>query len=313
MADDIARSRRGVRHLVLAAVLASASLVGADAGAQRFEYSGSLSASTGEFLFTEPTTSYLLNSGLLLAAERWRLGATFRILVQNSSALSYVGGRFVATGGPFARSVRDRASGEPVASPRRGRGGGSGGGGSAVVDSGAVEGPGPFEATLGDPMLDAGVELLRSSDGAVRVNAQGFVKLPLADPASGVGTGEFDFGGGLTLAAARNGTFFFADFSHWILGDLPDLPLRDLTSLALGVGRSYGEMGRWSLMGSASASTAVIADTDPAVSTTAGIGLMVAERRFLNASLTIGFTESTPDWGVSLGWRLGLPRSGWER
>lgn len=293
-------------------LLVFTSLAGVDAGAQRLEYSGSVSASAGSFVFTEPTTSYVVTNGLLLASERWRLGASFPLLVQNSSAVTYVGQRLVPTGGPNAGSVRDRQPGQSVPSQRRG-GGGSSGGGSMAVDSGAVEGPGPFEIQVADPMLDAGVELLRLRGGATRVNAQAFVKLPLADPASGIGTGEFDFGGGLTLAAAGRDAFVFADVSHWILGDMRDLPLRNLTSAAVGVGRSFGEMGRWSLMGSVNGSTAIIANVDPSVSAGIGLGLAMAERRFLNAALSVGFTESTPDWTFSVGWRVGLLRTGWER
>jgi len=296
----------------LAACFVSATLVGADAKAQRLEYSGSVSAASGTFVFSEPTTSFAFTNALLLAAERWRLGASFPLVLQNSSALTYVGQRLVPTGGPNAGAVRDRMSGERIPSPRRRGGGSGGGGGSTVVDSGAVEGPGPYELSIADPMLDIDAELLRISGGAARVSGQLFVKLPLADVTSGVGTGQFDYGGGLTFAASGRSVFGFAGITHWILGDMPDLPLRDMTSASAGVGRSFGELGRVSVMGSMSGSSAIAPSVDPALSAGVGVGLALRDRRFLNLGLQLGLTESTPDWSLSLGWRIGGLRGGWE-
>jgi hypothetical protein len=183
----------------------------------------------------------------------------------------------------------------------------------AVVDSGAVEGLGAYEVRMADPVFDFGSDLFVSADGARRLSAQLYAKPPVADPASGVGTGAFDWGAGLGFSTVRDRTLFFVTASHWVLGDLEQLPLSDLTSGSLGVGRIFGAMSRWSLLGSVSGSTALVETIDPPISAGVGLGYAPRPGRFLNLGLLVGLSESTADWTLSLGWQVGLTNNGWER
>lgn len=291
--------------------------------AQRIEYSATVGASRGAFVFSEPTTSWVFDQGLAIAATRWRFGANLPVVTQNSSAISYIGGLPVPTGGPYAGAVRGRASGTTIPmSGRRGSGSGAGNGAlvdertgrttaieaapplASLVDSGAVESPGPFSTHVGDPVVRAEADLVRGA--TTRLGVRMLAKLPLADPASGVGTGELDYGAGVSLSASIARTFFFADLDHWVLGDMPDLPLRDLTAAALGVGLTFGETGRFSAMASVSGATAIVDNIEAPVSAGASLGLAVRPERFVTLGATFGLTESAPDWGLTVGWRVSL-------
>jgi hypothetical protein len=214
-------------------------------------------------------------------------------------------------------------TGDRVPMQRRdGSGGGGGGAGlvmaaplpgaappaSAVVDSGYVEAPGAYAFSLGDPIVHAGTDLFVSADGRRRLSFQGLAKLPLADPASGVGTGKVDYGAGVNLSFTLSSVFLFADVSHWVVGDLADLPLRDVTGGALGVGRAFGEMGRVSLMGTVSGATAVVAGTDPPLSAGFGLGVLLGGDRSVNVGGSVGLSESSADWTIWTGWRVGVGR-----
>ena len=106
---------------------------------------------------------------------------------------------------------------------------------------------------------------------------------------------------------------FFADVSHWVLGDLDSLPLSDLTTGSIGVGRTLGAARRLSVLASLNAATAFVETVDPALSAGIGLGLATRPGRFLSLNVTFGLSESVADWTASVGWRVGITRSGWER
>jgi hypothetical protein len=299
-------------------------LVGSGAMGQRLEYGGGLSAATGKFIFTEAATTWTLTNSLQIVGDRWRFGVSIPLISQNSTAITLVGGIPLPTGGPNAGPIGDRTDGEPIPMQKRrsgsggtGTGAGAGtlrsllvssGGVATVVDSGAVEGLGPFETTLGDPIVDLGGDLFISPGGTVRLGAQLFAKIPIADPASGVSTGAVDYGAGASVSMVSGRGIIFADVSHWILGDLEDLPLSDLTTGSIGLGRSFGATRRLSVLASASAATAFVETVDPALSAGLGFGYAVGANRFLTLGATFGLSESVADWSVSLGWRVGVSR-----
>jgi hypothetical protein len=306
------------RSLAVAGMLSLVPAAGWSVLAQRLEYTAALSASRGSFIFAEPTTSWVFDQGLVLAADRWRLGLNLPLVTQNSSALTYIGGMPVPTGGPDAGAVRDRTGGATIGTRRRG-GSGSGAGAallmgapiatasaSALADSGFVASPGAYTTTLGDPVLSAATELAYGARGTTRIGAQLLAKLPVATSSSGVGTGVFDYGAGLSFSAVGLRTFFFADLSHWVLGDMSDLPLRDITSGALGVGVTFGEMGRVSTLASVSGATAIVRTMDAPLSAGLSLGIAAGARRYFTVGATAGFSESAPDWSLAVGWRRSL-------
>lgn len=316
---------KGRRLAVAVGMLVLVPAVAPRVEAQRIEYSAAIGASRGTFVFSEPTTSWVLDQGLVLAAGWWRLGANLPLVMQNSSAITFIGGLPLPTGGPYSGVLRGRSSGSTIPMRgRRGSGSGAGTGGSIVadarlagvadavaapplaslVDSGAVESPGPFSTRVGDPVLRAEAELSRGD--ATRVGARILAKLPLADPSSGIGTGAFDYGAGLSVAASIDRTFFFADVDHWVLGDMPELPLRDLTSASLGAGFAFGAQGRLSALASVSGATAIVDNVSAPLSAGASLGLAVRPERFITVGATIGLSESAPDWSLTLGWRVSL-------
>lgn len=299
------------------------------AHAQRIDYTATLAASRGAFIFSEPTTSWVFDQGFSWNADRWRLGVNLPVVRQNSSAITYIGGIPIPTGGPYAGAVRGRTSGTSVPMQgRRGSGTGGGGGGAGaalaaasfgasavtldpgpiagLVDSGAVEEPGPYETQVGDPVLQAGADFGLDAAGRTRLGFSLLGKVPVATVESGVGTGEFDYGAGLSFSVSSERGFLFADVTHWRLGDLPDLPLNDLTSGAIGVGVSFGAARRLSALASVSASTAVVDNVEAPRSAGLSLGYAVREGRFVTLGGTAGLSESAADWTVTVGWRASL-------
>ena len=172
-----------------------------------------------------------------------------------------------------------------------------------------VASPGSYRTELGDPLLQAGVDLIQGTGGLRSLAIYGLAKAPVASVESGVGTGEWDVGGGASLGLGGTATFLFTDLSYWANGDLPDLPLRNTLNYAVTVGRWLGS-GRWSVSASVLGATEMIDDVDPPISVGAGLAYATAGGRMLNAGIGTGLTESASDLSTYLGWRIPLGRSG---
>lgn len=284
--------------------------IGLPARAQRVEYAGSLQTTAGSYVFDQATYSHSFLSTLTLRGDRWRLGGSIPLIVQNSTVLSYIGGQPLPTGGPNSGVMRDREPGEQV--PMRRRGGGGTGGGSlalgtppAAIDTAAIPPePGAYAFELGDPIVTAGFELLRSADARTTLGGQVMTKLPVASVGSGVGTGAADYGAALALSLGGARTSFLAEASWWTLGELPDLELRDVFGGTVAVTRMLDAMGRWSVMGSVSASSAILESLEEPLSAGIGFGYLPWPGRAFFGGVSFGFSESSPDWSAYVGWSV---------
>jgi hypothetical protein len=288
--------------------------IGPPANAQELAYSGAVHVTTGEYFFTERTTSFAFINGLTLTSGRLRLSASIPVYTQNSTAVTYVNGIPVPTGGPDAGAVREREPGKkvPMGPGRGGPGARTSFDVATAVESATTEtvtSPGSYQTDLGDPLLQAGLDLVRGNGGLRALGIYGLAKAPVADVESGVGTGEWDVGGGASLGLGGAATFLFADLSYWVNGDLPDLPLRNTLNYAVTVGRWLGT-GRWSVSASLLGATEMIDGVDAPISVGVGLAYSAAAGRMLNAGVGTGLTESAADLSAYLGWRVPLGTSG---
>ena len=262
-----------------------------------------------------PFRTFSLLNALRLRAGRLDVSASLPVVAQNGTAVSYIAGVPVPTGGPEAGTIRRRQPGQtiPVRPGRRDRLAGHGEGALLVAsqtetDTITVAGTGAYEVNVGDPMFGAvltayeGVGTLRS------FAVDGWVKAPVASVESGVGSGAWDYGVGTSIALGIGRGLLFASATWWALGDMPDLELEDALFYSLGAGLPLGRS--WSLLASASASTRIIATSDPPAS----VGLFVSRRIGSAASIGLGasagLSETATDLTASVSWstRIGGAR-----
>ena len=329
---------------IRAAAIAAASLIGiSEPGtarslhAQTVHYSVSTSYATGSYIFSGSAWSAAMFHGVRVQGGRFSFSATLPIVAQNNTALTYIGGVLVPTGGPDDSAVAMRRRGQPVewgqgtggmrsgsGGPGSGSGSGSGSGNGSssgfgghgnvasgpvlattTADTLTVTEPGGTNVNVGDPFFSGTVELYQGLGFVRSLSVQAYAKAPIAPVSSGVSTGKWDFGGGASVALASGRTFFYGDASYWVLGDMPALELLDNVVYGVGVGRSSFD-GRWSLAASASGSSEVIRNVTPPASA----GLSLAYRQSALQSFTLGanagLTESASKFSVSLGWRVQL-------
>lgn len=287
-------------------VLATAALA-AVAGAARAQesqltYSGSLQYATGDYTLSETTTSFLLFNGFSYRKGKWNFTASIPLIDQDSPYVTYVGGTPVPSG--RQRGVETGSTGTTGTSgTSSANGSGTGRGGTVVV-------PDPQtldfnETGLGDPVFRADFAVSERQASGVRFGVYGAAKPPLADEDSGFGTGEWDYGAGITVSKRAGSALFLADLGYWIFGDLEDFELKDPFTYSFGLGRSL-EGGRYSVLGSVWGYTETVDGVDGPIEAGFTVSRLNSSGRSFNVTLSAGLTESAPDYSLSTGWRVGL-------
>lgn len=267
--------------------------VGGVARAADLAYHGGFSMLSGQYLFEEKTTTWVLDTGASARMGRVTVQATLPIVRQNTQLVTGTGVGPVPSGGPMAGAVSDSGTGHhgSLASSR--------GGGIPVTEE-AVPG---YETHLGDPMLRADFDAIMG--GSTRVSVGGVVKAPVAG-VSEFGTGEWDFGAALSASGRiAEGWLLSCGASFWLLGDMPDYDFRNPTGGSLELARRAGD---WMVSVYGYASTPTLHGYDAPVS----IGLGLVRSRVSGSwgvRASVGLTETAPDVTAGVTWNLTLRRS----
>lgn len=252
-------------------------------------YNGSLLFATGDYIFSERTQTLFLFNGVTGSMGRFRVSASVPVILQSTPWVSYAGGGMIPSGG---------MEGSEVNRQMRGHGGRQGS--VVLADTVAYESLG-----IGDPLLGAGLELVRGGPVAPSVTLSVQAKVPLADVDRGFGTGEWDYGGGLALARPIAAALVLVDLTYWWMGDLPELELKDALGYSLAVGWSLGR-GRYGLLASYSGYTEIVEGSDPPAQLGLGLSVLLGDGKSLVGNAALGLTSSAPDVSLSIGWRLPL-------
>jgi Putative MetA-pathway of phenol degradation len=277
----------GVIRTTLAAAAAGAILVAlaaSPAAGGTLSYTGSLQMARGTYIFTQPTSGYFFFNGLSFTSETFTLAATIPLIYQSSPYVSYTGVGVLPSGGSESSAVSQRQGREPVLVPE-------------IAEYN--------QYGVGDPVIAAGLTLVRESRSGPAIQISGQIKAPLASVEKGFGTGEWDYSAGLGLSKRLGSVFLFADVGYWILGDLPELELRNAWTYAFSIGHALAG-GKLALMASYSGITEVIAGVAPPSSLALGFSARVGGGSSLMLNAAFGLSEASPDLSLSVGWSIGL-------
>lgn len=270
-------------------------LLAAPAFGQRAALTGTVQFARGTYFFTEPTDSVFVVAGLDVAAGPVRVSVSLPLSWQSQPWLVPGAHVIIPSGGAQYAAVGRSLQG-------RGKGGAHGDPAPVVLAPTETTG---WTSGIGDPLGRVDVTVVRGTARRPTVSLAGGFKAPLADVASGLGTGEWDYGGGLSIAQPVARILALVDVFYWRLGDLPDLVLEDTVSYSLGVGTLL-HGGRLSVIGSLSGSTQILEGTAAARSAGLALSFLASANRSLTVGVTAGLTETAPDYTVWLGWRIAM-------
>ncbi|HSM07948.1 MAG TPA: hypothetical protein VLA33_02895 [Gemmatimonadota bacterium] len=257
------------------------------ASAQEIAWAGSLDVTNGDYYFSERTTALWLTNGVVARSGAFWFDASLPVLLQNSDAVTRVGGLSVPTGG----SRRGGGVGDGMGSDRQ-----------RLLE---IEDPGSLELDVADPLMGFGVDLPLGGGALRSVRVGVSAKAPMRSVDSGIGTGQWDFGVGAGTSVSAGSLVILLDGTWWMPGDMPDLELNDVLEYGGMVGGWFGDgsLG-WSLV--VSGSTSMIDDVAGPVSTGGDLLFWSDTGSSLRAGLRFGLTESAADVAVTLGWAVPL-------
>lgn len=263
------------------------------ASAQIVRYSGSLQYATGSYYFTERTGSFYFNNGISISGDKGSISLSVPFITQNTPWVSNVGSGILPTGGPKNSMVENNSNG----GMRRG---------NRNIDLGTSDTLSYTQANFGDPSLSVSLEVLSTKDRTTTISANGGIKLPLANPQKGFGTGKWDWGGGLSWSQRITAkTLLLANGMFWKLGDMDDLDFNNIVTYSAALGQSFSN-GKWMGLISFSGTTQIIDNIDPPLTVGTGVNMQTSDKVSFNSNLSIGLTESASDVSIGVGWSLKL-------
>jgi hypothetical protein len=283
-------SNRPITILVLAvvALVAAASPAGADGS-----YLGRVQVASGRYIFAERTTSLYVVNGIDLSNGRFHLSAALPVIVQSTPWVTF---------SPVPIPSGGTGSGQVGAQigEHAGRGGGIGGRNGTLVVT-LAETSIERHAGIGDPVVRGGVDLLSTSATGIRLAA--VVKAPFAQYEDGFGTGEWDFGAGVSLDRTHGTHRAFGALEFWRIGDLADLALKDAAMYQAGYEKMFNSR-RWSALAVLQGWSSVLEDTDPPIEFGLGVARHLSSSGRIGVSASFGLTQTAPDVSLSVDWQV---------
>jgi hypothetical protein len=203
--------------------------------AQQVTYSGSLQFATGSYFFTESTESFYFVNGLSLSGDIGRLSLNIPYVIQNSPWISYNQKGGIPTGGTQHGEIGGRRSDvssmQDMTRQRRHR--------VDLPDTVSYR-----SSSFSDPTVGGTLFLYGRTSPSTSVNLNTTLKIPLANPENGFGTGAWDFGAGLSILQRIKTFYLYGDITYMWLGNMDELELNNPFFFSAGISRGFGG-GRW--------------------------------------------------------------------
>jgi len=250
------------------------------AGGQ-WSVNASMQGTKGNYVFTTTTNSYYLYAGLRYRASKWNVSASLPIVAQNNDLVTRTGGMFLPTGG----SHHDQN--ESVPSHHGGMM--SQGGWASTMSMG-----------FGDLYLLGERQLLGDylRGPVIFTNVQ--IKFPTASKAMNYGTGEFDYGIGLSLRQKLGSFAGFVDLGYLILGDPEGVAFKDPLTFGAGLAKFLWQE-KLSLLLYYQSYSQIFAGYASPRQLSLGGSYQVNPRITLTASGLVGLSETAPDFSFLTG------------
>jgi hypothetical protein len=160
------------------------------------------------------------------------------------------------------------------------------------------------ESGIGDVNMTAGWNLLQESESYPHVRPFVYVKAPTGDPDSGLGTGTFEAGPGLSFSKWFGRVQLFGEAAYIFQDSETDYPGRNYVRYLGGFGVQVAD--RWVVSLLAKGSSARSEGADPQSEGRLKVNFLQSRRISWDIYGLVGFTDASPDigGGVTLSYRF---------
>lgn len=189
----------------------------------------------GNYIFDSNITTYYFYGGFRFQTDRWSMAVNLPIIGQNNDLVTRTGGLFLPTGGMHHNENNEQ---DPFA-------------GGMMGDDNNEDMHGMFPSGnltygLGDLYLYYEFQVLQEQATVPSVSLNSQTKVPTASQEKNYGTGEFDYGLGVSFRKSLNDFTIFMDIGFLVIGDPPEVTFNDPVTFGLGIGKFFNH-GRSSL------------------------------------------------------------------
>lgn len=273
-------------------VVAVVALLGgsfSSATAQSISYEGAVRYSKGKYTLGETVTSAFFLNEFTFSSKTWFAEILLPLIYQDSPDVRYVGGMPMPVGdhhgsGGMKTGAKDHG----------GHGGGSGGPGMGTQDF--------SDFGFGDPYLRVGALVYRDVFDRNSFGVFGTLKAPVADETQGFGTGEWDFGVGLSWSRLTPKNALYLELAYWSLGDPPDVTFKKPIAGEFTYGWVLSDP-RYLIEATIWGRTETLEDVDGPLAIDLTLGRSLNGPHSVYFTLEAGLTESAPDFALIVGYR----------
>ncbi len=266
-----------IKFLFVAALVVPVCALGAES---KFSVGLGFDYATGDYGTDETTDSYSIPLIVdYYPTDRLDLEVQIPYLYQSSSSTVTMGGmRFPVDGGSAAAGAAGGGGGMP--GNRRS---------VDVTDS---------QSGLGDITLTAGYSLIEEGERNPLVRPILYAKLPTADEEKGLGTGEFDFGGGLGLAKWFGNWSTYLEGMYVLPGSSAEFDPDNYWTYQLSTSYQLTERLRPGI--ALSGATAAFDGAPDALEATLKLNYWTSDRVSFGGYLLKGLSNGSPDYGAGI-------------
>jgi len=276
------RKKRWLSVLILMSLIPLSN--GVSAG--QWTLNTSLQFSNGNYIYTTSTRAYYFYGGLTYNTGRWNISVSVPLILQNTDLIGQAGGMFFPTG----EGHHDSPAGNGM---RGGRGRRS------------VTETTQYEWGLGDTYLAGEYQLLTEKVNFPSVSLNGQIKIPTASTEKKFGTGELDWSIGISLRKMVRSYLFFVDGGFLNIGDPSGVTYRNPFYEGIGMGKFLMNNNLSFLLYFQNYSR-ILDDYDPPRQISLGTYYKMNSRQLLSLNISLGLSETSPDYLISMGlsWSL---------
>ncbi len=273
------RNRQNIFRIIFIGLLGLL-ITSGTASAGRWSVNAGFQWLSGEYTYITRTSTFYFSGGISYRTERWNVSVNMPLIAQNTNGVTNMGGIFVPSGesqqhGSFSHwNTRQHGMLPGTSLPTT-----------------------QMRFGLGDIYLYSEYQILSRFYGMTSLSVTGTVKFPTASREYNYGTGEFDYGLGLSLRKFVFPYSFFLDAGYLVIGDPTGITYNDPVTFGAGVGRIFSA-GRYSLLLYYQQYSRILADYDPPRQANLAGFVKLGTNTILSVSFLMGFSETSPDYGL---------------
>ncbi len=268
-----------LRKIIFASVFGVILLMSVPTHSGEITFSGLLKWNSGNYIYSEFTNTAYLYPTLGYKTDRYFASISLPLISQNTDLVTQLGGGMI----PAMHGHDDGSS-------NSGHG----------MFSGEHDGMHEMNWAIGDLYLNMGITVAKEGDNIPALSFTALVKLPTASTEQNLGTGELDYGIGISASKDMGFVYGFWDVNYYLLGDPQTIDLTNPIGFGLGIGKPLLN-GKLSLLAYYYGYTEILDGVEPPRDLTLNANYRINRMYQIDGGFSMGFSESSPDFGLFVG------------